>query len=136
MKTNTTKTAMQIASEWHGGQASQLYTYSCTGHVDPYLQREIRECWNLETTTSKDRLELAHLWCAIADKLTIDDMYRYGYWHRTMKNANGTPLRARKTGMLKTWKTRPMEFKLPVKHGLRDSGYITHENCHEWCLPI
>ena len=126
----------EIASEWHGGQAGPLYAYSSTGYIGPYIEREVRECCNLATTTSKDRLELAHLWCAVADKLTIDDMYGGEYWNRTLKNADGTPLRVRKTGMLKTWKTRPEEFKLPVKHGLRDSGYITHENMNEWCLPI
>ena len=33
-------------------------------------------------------------------------------------------------GKCKTWKTRPNEFKLPIKHGLYDYGYITHENAH------
>lgn len=136
MKTIEFKSPQEIASEWHGEQSSQLYAYSSSGHIGPYIQNEIRECWKLETTTSKDRPNLAHLWCAVADKLTIDNMKNHEYWHRTMKNSDGSPLRVRKTGTLKTWKTRPGEFKLPVKHGLRDSGYITHENCHEWCLPI
>lgn len=130
------KSPREIASEWHGGQASPLYAYSCTGHIDPYLQREIRWCWNSAATTSKDKIELAHLWCAVADNLTVDDMKNGEYWHRTLKNADGSPLRARITGVMITWKTRPGKFRIPVKHGLRDSGYITHENIHEWCLPI
>jgi len=36
----------------------------------------------------------------------------------------------RRNGATKVWKTRPDEFKIPVKHGLRDYGYITNENAH------
>lgn len=53
--------------------------------------------------------------------------------HVTLKNSDKkTPARCRKMGACKTWKTRPDEFKLPVKHGLYDSFYITQENAHEW----
>ena len=54
------------------------------------------------------------------------------FHHISMKNSDGTPLRARVTGKCKTWKTRPLEFKLPVKYGMYESFYITHENCDEW----
>ena len=33
-------------------------------------------------------------------------------------------------GRIKTWKTRPLDFKIPIKFGLYDYGYITPENCH------
>lgn len=52
--------------------------------------------------------------------------------HKTLKNRDGTRLRARSNGMLTTWKTRPNEFKLPCKHGLKDCFYITEFNAHEW----
>lgn len=32
------------------------------------------------------------------------------------------------SGKCKTWKTRPNEFKLPIKFGLYKSAYLTHEN--------
>lgn len=54
------------------------------------------------------------------------------FYHREMRNSDGTPLRVRVTGRCRTWKTRPAEFSLPVKHGLRDCGYITHRNAAEW----
>ena len=54
--------------------------------------------------------------------------------HVSLKNADGTPVRARINGKVKTWKTRPGDFKLPVKHGLRDCFYITQANAHEWTL--
>lgn len=40
--------------------------------------------------------------------------------------------RCRRSGMTKTWKTRPEEFKVPVKYGLYESFYITHENAGEF----
>ena len=52
--------------------------------------------------------------------------------HVTLKNADKTPLRARANGKCQTWKTRPDEFKLPAKHGLKDTFYITNENANQW----
>jgi hypothetical protein len=46
------------------------------------------------------------------------------------KNADGTLVRWRVNGKVKTWKTRPNEFSIPVKHGLYDYGYITQKNIH------
>jgi len=46
------------------------------------------------------------------------------------KNADGTPVRWRVTGKVKTWKTRPNDFRIPVKHGLYDYGAVTHLNLH------
>lgn len=55
--------------------------------------------------------------------------------HKTLTNADKTPTRCRVSGKCQTWKTRPDEFKLPVKHGLRDSFYITPFNADEWEVP-
>jgi hypothetical protein len=40
----------------------------------------------------------------------------------------------RTMGQLKTWKTRPNEFRLPVKHGMSKYGsaYIDHDNADHW----
>lgn len=54
------------------------------------------------------------------------------FYHKTLRNADDTPLRVRVSGKTHTWKKRPNEFKTPVKYGLYDSTYITHENMHEW----
>jgi len=64
----------------------------------------------------------------------IATLARHGdnFHHVTLKNSDGTPLRVRVTGKCKTWKTRPTHFRLPVKHGLYESTYITHENVDEW----
>ncbi len=42
------------------------------------------------------------------------------------------PIKVRRTGKTTTWITRPDEFKVPVKYGLRQSFYITLQNAHEW----
>ena len=45
----------------------------------------------------------------------------------------------RKNGAVKTWVTRPGEWKMPVKHGLKDCFYIgTASGCEppgNWCTP-
>lgn len=55
-------------------------------------------------------------------------------YHRFKRNADGSAMRVRSSGKCQTWVTRPEEFKLPVKYGLYESGYITHANAHEWTL--
>ena len=34
----------------------------------------------------------------------------------------------RRNGGTKLWKTRPDEFRVPVKYGIRDCAYVTHLN--------
>jgi hypothetical protein len=55
-------------------------------------------------------------------------------YHRRLRNGDRSPLRCRVTGACKTWVTRPEDFKIPVKYGLRDSFYIEPHNASEWCL--
>jgi hypothetical protein len=52
------------------------------------------------------------------------------FYHKELKNADGTPMRYRVNGRPKLWKTRPTDFKIPVKRGMYEHGYITHENIH------
>ena len=47
-------------------------------------------------------------------------------------DSRGYPVRIRATGKCQTWKTRPAEFKLPVKWGMYDSFYLTEKNAGEW----
>lgn len=60
-------------------------------------------------------------------------------YHKTLRNADKTPLRARVNGKVKTWKTRPTEFRIPMKHGLKECFYITDNpnwdgNAADWVL--
>lgn len=54
------------------------------------------------------------------------------HWKQT--NADGTPLRVRVNGKVQTWKTRPDECRIPVKHGLYQYGVITHRELQYWSL--
>ena len=49
----------------------------------------------------------------------------YSTQHR---NADGTPERWRANGQTKRWKTRPNDFRIPLKRGLREYGYLTQRN--------
>ena len=64
----------------------------------------------------------------IAEALNYRDILH----HVRYNNADGTPMRCRVNGQLKVWKTRPNDFRLPVKYGLYVYFYITPENAHEW----
>lgn len=61
--------------------------------------------------------------------------YRKELWHKTAKNSDGTPTRCRVNGQCKTWKTRPEDFRLPVKHGLKECFYIDNSNADQWYDP-
>lgn len=53
--------------------------------------------------------------------------------HVTRKDSTGKqPMRIRVSGKCQTWKTRPDDFKLPVKYGLYENGYITPSNAADW----
>ena len=55
--------------------------------------------------------------------------------HATAKGGDGTPARCRSNGKCKTWKTRPDDFQLPVKYGIKMCFYITPANADSWNLP-
>jgi hypothetical protein len=67
-------------------------------------------------------------------KLTIESAKALKYGDvlaiETEPNADGTCGRWRVNGKVKTWKTRHLEFKVPVKRGLYEYGYITGDNFH------
>ncbi len=42
--------------------------------------------------------------------------------------ANGRWWRVRRNGATKTWKTRPGEFRIPIKAGLRACTYLTQDS--------
>jgi hypothetical protein len=54
--------------------------------------------------------------------------------HKELRNADKTPLRARVNGRPKLWVTRPEQFRLPMKHGMKHCFYITERDAHLWEL--
>ena len=65
-------------------------------------------------------------------------MLRHGQilHHVSMTNSGKTPMRVRVNGKVKTWKTRPDDFRIPVKYGLYTFGYVEksvdRDNSGEW----
>ena len=45
-------------------------------------------------------------------------------------NYDGTAVRWRINGTIKTWKHSPHRFQVPLKHGLYDYAYLTEVNAH------
>lgn len=69
-------------------------------------------------------------------------------WHRgtctyTIGPRGGVTVRVeewRRNGATQTWKTRPNEFRVPIKYGMRDYWAIDQNNAHEFhragdCVP-
>ena len=64
--------------------------------------------------------------------------WHYGNCTRTTGPRGGVRERivhVRRSGQNKTWKTRPDDFRVPVKHGMYDSGEIVPENVAEFHKP-
>ena len=58
------------------------------------------------------------------------------FFHVSVKDSKGNPVKCRRNGKTKTWKTRPLEFKIPVKYGMYDYFYIDQNNCKDWEVEI
>ena len=54
------------------------------------------------------------------------------FYHRTLRNSDGSALRCRRNGMTTEWKRRPEHYRIPVKHGLRQCFYLTPDNTNDW----
>lgn len=55
--------------------------------------------------------------------------------HVKLRGSDNLPVRVRVSGRCVTWKTRPAEWRLPVKYGLYRSLDINQLNACLWCLP-
>ena len=56
------------------------------------------------------------------------------FFHKEAKDARGNRFSCRRNGKTQIWKTRPDEFKIPVKRGLYSYDYLTHKNCNNWTI--
>lgn len=124
----------ELAGQYHGGQWSALYSFASTGTVQPSLSSEIVECFKLAKSV-KDRRSLESFYATVGPAITSENVGANSeLWHRTARNSDGSPVRCRVNGKVKLWKTRPTEFRLPVKYGLRECFYLTHRNAAEWTV--
>lgn len=129
MKPNTPRTT---SAQWHEGQFSALYAYSSTGTILPGLAAEIKAC--LYLSKGKEYAELARLYATIAPVPAINELEGKRFWHRSLTDSRGFPMKCHANGKLKTWKTRPNDFQLPVKYGVRQCFYITPSNVKDWVI--
>ena len=60
--------------------------------------------------------------------------FRQTVYFKGEHDSDGSPSQCRVNGKVQTWKTRPAEVKVPVKRGLYEYGYITHNNLHRFTL--
>jgi hypothetical protein len=51
-------------------------------------------------------------------------------YHLKNKNADGSAQRWRVNGKPKLWKRAPEAVKVPIKNGLRNCDYLTHQELH------
>ena len=127
------KSLQTIAAEWHSGQTSALYAYASTGTIKAGLRKEITDCFPY--AKAKELAELKRLFVAIAPVPIKQEVIGANeFWHRLLRNADGSPIRARRSGKTQVWKTRPDDFKQPVKYGLKQSFYITPGNIGDWVI--
>jgi len=88
------------------------------------LQNDIIPLYNKAIAAKNNTMKVNRDNCETAQRFASTTL--------TNKDKAKTPLQVRRTGKTQTWKTRPNEFKIPVKYGLYESTYITHLNCDEW----
>lgn len=65
--------------------------------------------------------------------MTAREFHKEGSCHRTEGPRGGiteTVERWRRNGQTKVWKTRPGEFRLPIKFGLRSYDAVTERDAH------
>jgi hypothetical protein len=70
----------------------------------------------------------------VTKELLADLPYGTVFHYSPACRLGGNCERWRTNGQLKTWKTRPDEFRQPIKHGLRDYSYITHHIADQFVL--
>ena len=59
------------------------------------------------------------------DQATTANMFHYG-------DCSGRVERWRRNGVTQTWKTRPDEFRTPIKFGLYAYSQLTHHNAADF----
>ena len=65
--------------------------------------------------------------------MTIEEaVSAHEFFHVRNKDSRGNPVKVRRNGRTLVWKTRPGQFRIPVKYGLYEYGYITQDNAIEW----
>lgn len=106
--------------------------------MGPRYRREVSKEWPDVYKISKvDNAGIRENFSAVDSgevtrEVCVSARYNQEFWFRDVRNADGAATRVRVCENCQTWKTRPDEFKLPVKYGHGQSFYITHANAGEF----
>ncbi len=60
--------------------------------------------------------------------------HRTVLYHRSQRNADGSPSRWRVNGRPRVWKRQPQRVEVPLKHGLYDYDYLDDRILDDLCL--
>lgn len=63
--------------------------------------------------------------------LDANEFHANGKCHRTVGPRGGVTVKTlvfKRNGANKLWKTRPTHFRIPVRHGLYEWDYVTHDD--------
>ncbi len=66
--------------------------------------------------------------------LTAQEFHEEGSCQRHIGPRGGVKVQSRiwrRNGQTQTWVTRPNDFRVPIKYGLKGYGEITRSNAHE-----
>lgn len=139
--------ARVIASQWHGGQASALYSLTSTGAIDlPQVVAEINECWaNADTDYNREHLEAlgayvmareshdpvegwSKQWLTSPDKSTEqDDFCPACRAHMSAPHSVGCPLGEEDPELLKQVEQAVTAKGIAVAHWLEYVGFRNGE---------
>ena len=68
--------------------------------------------------------------------VTLKDAKNLSYgqiiYHKKFKNADGTAMRFKVNGKVKTWKRSTKKVKVPLKRGMYEFGYMDEDNLSEF----
>lgn len=102
------------------------------------------EADEFDNTEELDNVDPGHFIDAMHQEASTGKITAYNchsantFYHRTeryksrKRGVEGAPYQARRNGATKTWKSRPGEFKIPIKIGFKSYGYIDQNNADEW----
>lgn len=104
----------------HAGSSGRVYVFPCDpqGNMEKgiFSQGLFPHVFDLEIVQIGN--DLAHR----VHRIDIENVLDEG--RLQVQRSNGVWVNMRRNGKTKLWKTRPTEFKIPIKIGLREYGYI------------
>lgn len=97
-----------------------------TGHLAAFAQEEVRAFVSYCVNAVESAPEVPEDF-RLTKEVALTLRNKQVLFHKTERDSRGRPARARVAGKVQTWKTRPDDFEIPMKYGMRDSFNIVGE---------